>query len=160
MAVQGCVAAVWRIHAKGPIGEWTFDARWAPGSVRAEGGPSSGQGLVASTWYHGPTVVSVGAPDAEGLANYERAGLSLPITWQALVGVDDLSQVFIEEYLPDGLRLRLPELRSGEVGQVHFAVAWADAAAHEDASWFAIDVPPRHLLGLFAHEQPGTSVTG
>jgi hypothetical protein len=62
--------------------------------------------------------------------------------------VDDPSSVVIEEYLRDGLSIRLPELRPAEIAQLHFAVAWADRTRQSDAPWFAVDVPPKRLASI------------
>ena len=148
MQIHGAVVGVWRVQAKHDLDECIFDARWASGKVPFEGGPSSGQGLAASTWEDEATVITLGAPDAESLGNNAKAGLPLPESWSATVMVDDSSCVSIEEYLLDGLRLQLPGLRAGELGQVHFAAAWGDAGEDDVAPWYAVDLGPKPLLRL------------
>lgn len=152
MAVDGCRAGLWRVRADIDLDECAFGACWAAGRVPSIGGPSSGQMLAALTWRDGHVEVSLGAPDAEGLGAYERAGLGLPVSWRTMVLVEDPPLVVIEEYLPDGLRLRLPGLRAGEVGQMHFAVAWTDAGAQRDAPWFAVDILPGQILSTLGGE--------
>lgn len=140
MQVSASHAAVWRVQARAVIEGLTFEARWAPSAHPPNGGPSSGQALNAITWSDESTELSLGAPDAEGLLRYKSAGVGLPGTWRTLLDVNDPSNVRIEDYLSDGLRLRLPGLQEFEIGHTHFAVAWADADKQEDAPWFAVDL--------------------
>jgi hypothetical protein len=144
--VAGCVGALWRVQATSAVNTCIFDARRAAGGIRAAGGPASGQALAAFTWDDQRTEVSLGTPDAEGLGRYEHAGLQQPAAWRSLVGVEDPTLVFIEEFLPDGLRVHLPGVGAREVGQTHFAVAWADLTQDDDASWFAVDLLPSQIL--------------
>ena len=146
LVVAGCQVGLWRVRAVTEIDRCVFDAVWRAGSTPAEGGPSSGQGLAALTWSVGRLEVSLGAWDAEAMAWNARAGFSLPTAWRAVIDVDDPSNVIIEEYLNDGLRLRLPGLCPGELGQVHFAAAWADTAAQSSAAWFAVDLSAGQIL--------------
>jgi hypothetical protein len=156
LAVTHCHAAVWRVRAHTSVDACTFEARWARTASPPDGGPSSGQFLNALTWSDDLTELSLGAPDAEGLVSYERAGIGLPAAWAGLLSVDDPASVSIEDYLSDGLRLRLPGLQPHESATIHFAVAWADAAANEDAPWFAVDIGPpviRSCLDRMSNER-------
>ena len=146
--VSGGQTAVWRIRALVALRSLTFEARWRDGDAPSDGGPSSGQGLVALTWEHEQLELSLGAPDAEALAWHERAGTRMPTAWHSLVAANDPSAIVIEEYLHDGMRVELPQLEPGEVAQFHFAVAWADRANQSAASWFAVDVPPARLAQI------------
>jgi hypothetical protein len=142
MEVAHCHAAVWCVRAHTDLDACTFEARWAPTASPPDGGPSSGQFLNALTWSDDSTEVSLGAPDAEGLLGYQRAGIGLPTAWRELLSAEDPASVSIEDYLADGLRLRLPRLRPHETATMHFVVAWADAVKDEDAPWFAVDLAP------------------
>jgi len=148
MKIDGGQTAVWRIRAAVALRTITFEARWRGGNAPLDGGPSSGQGLVALTWHHEHLELSLGAPDAETLAGQERAGMQMPRAWHALIDTNDPSAVVIEEYLRDGFRLQLPALEAGEVAQLHFAVAWADAANQSDAPWFAVNLSPARLTQI------------
>jgi hypothetical protein len=141
LAVESCYVAVWHVRARVPTAPCAFDARWAAGARPPRGGPTSGQALNALTWSNESIELSLGAPDAEGLAGYHRAGIPLPTAWRELLDVDDLTRVQVEDYFTDGLRLRLPGLSPGESACAHFAVAWANAA-NKDAPWFAVDLGP------------------
>jgi hypothetical protein len=150
MEVEACRVALWEVRARAATGPCVFEARWAAGVTPPEGGPSSGQRLNALTWWRGPVTLALGAPDAEGLLHYGAAGVALPAGWRAAVDVPDPAALSIEAYTATGLQLRLPGLAPGEAAYLHFAVAWAERAEHEDAPWFAVDLGPEAIRGCLA----------
>jgi hypothetical protein len=140
-AVTDCVAALWRVRADRLIDECRFECRFEQGSSPGKAGYEGSQAIAACSWQRSGIEVMLAAPDAEGLLGYKRTPLGLPRSWAALIDVAEPFDVAIEEYLPDGLRLTLPEVHPGETGQVHFALAWA-STTQEAALWHAVHVTP------------------
>ncbi len=146
MTATRCVAGLWRVRPLVGIDECVFSARWRGGRTPPNWDSASGQDLAALHRDDGETVVTLGAPDASGLVwqpegNYRHH----PVAWQTLLA-GDVHSIVIEEYLDDGIRLRLPAVRAGEVGQVHFAVAWADAATNYYAPSYCVDASASYIL--------------
>ena len=147
MAVSGCHAAVWRLRARAEISSCRFIAAWTA-HLTASGGPDSGEGLAAQSWDDGETTVTLGTADADWLERCGPAWKTFPASWSSLLNVDDPSNVIIEDYLPDGLALDLPELTAGEGGQIHFVVAWAPTWNEDSATWYAVDLSPQRIAAM------------
>jgi hypothetical protein len=144
--VVGAALALWRVRAEVPVAECMFTARWTTGRPPGPGGPACGEFFAAATWQAGDTEVTLGAPDAEGLSEYERLGVVLPATWRALLHDASPTMTFVEDFPEDGLLLRLPALAPGEVAHSHVSVAWADAGPDDAASWFGADPSLREVF--------------
>jgi hypothetical protein len=148
--VSDCIAALWRIQALTPHSQCVFEGRLESPHTIPSATPDTGQMLAAVAWNLPDLEVLLGAPDAEGLHQYKNTPLGLPAAWRTLIDVDDSSMVFIEDFLSDGLRLRLPGLAPGEVAQAHFVVAWAPEN-DDAAAWLAVDQSPQELFRDLAH---------
>ena len=153
MQVDGCWAGVWRVKAAADANALEFRCEWEPGYTWTEGGPSSGEWLDAQTWDDGKVQVTVGTQDPEALASRATRGDLLPTRWAKTLGWPALSADEIKvsdpvAYTPQGFRLSLPDLRRGELCQVHFIAAWSPAPptpeeAQNDSfyvsPWYAVD---------------------
>ena len=161
MQLDGCEAAVWRYRARSDGLALTLRCGWDILPEGADGGPESGQALDAQTWDVGSQSVTIGTEDSEWLAQRAARGLWMP---QRLESELETADPYPVTYLSDGLQITLPDLAQGEIGQVHFVVAWAKRLHEKDAStWFAVDMPPERILeqagciDVLSHQEPSKS---
>ncbi len=145
MTATRCIAGLWRVQPVVGIDGCVFSARWRDGRTPRNRDSASGEDLAGLTWDDGETAVTLGAPDASGLRWQPKEGYTHPVAWRTLLA-GDVHTIQIEEYLDDGIRLRLPAVRAGEVAQAHFAVAWADAATSYYAPWYFVDASAGYIL--------------
>ena len=148
MRVDGCVAAVWRIVARGDGAELAFRATWELGARNEDGGPNSGEHLTALTWYAPDVQVSLGTSDEEMLSYAAEDGF-LPARLAPELGAEG---ALFTEYVGerDGLEIALPALLAGETAQVHMVLAWVtgELGQWECSPWYAVDGGPKEITRL------------
>jgi hypothetical protein len=147
LQIQECWAAVWRVQASENLGRCRFVAEWEDGYTWSEGGPESGEGLDAQTWWDVANMVTVGTQDGESLLRRAREGDHLPARWSTAesLGCSDPACLSLVEYGGSFLSVPLPEMRPGDLCQVHFVIAWS-GVDQDVATWFAVDQVPEVIL--------------
>lgn len=133
MHVEGCKAVVWRLRASQATAQVVLSCELSALPLGADGGPDSGEGLEAYTWFCDGKVLSLGTEDGEFLARRASKGYLLPPRL-----VPDLVQAV--RYSDTGLHVAVPALEAGEQVEIHFVVAWATAGDPDACdTWFAVD---------------------
>jgi hypothetical protein len=133
MQIEKAAAAVWRLRANNDLMGCVFQAEMSPqGDI---GWPNSGERLEAMTWENGEWKLTLGTEDGTVLVHRARVQDMMPDRFRA---EDEISQLQIVRYLPNGIAVPIPELRKGELCQVHFTAAWKRSREEGDeAAWFA-----------------------
>lgn len=140
MRVDGCYGAIWRLRAARDLVSIRVECAFIP-SGHADGGPTSGEGLDAQTWRVGTHQVSIGTEDGESLARRAEQQAHMPARLREDFG---LSSVVLTDR---GLLVPVPSLRSGELVQLHFVLAWVHSDDDgQSPTWFAVDQPWHRVL--------------
>ncbi|MDW2879738.1 MULTISPECIES: hypothetical protein [Bacillaceae] len=135
MKIEKAAAAVWRLRACHNLRDCIFQAEMEP--IGSAGWPDSGERLEAMTWEYGEWKLTLGTEDGAALVQRSRIKDMMPDSFYA---EDEISQIQIVRYLPNAIAVPIPEIRKGELCQVHFVAAWSRPKEDGDASaWFAVD---------------------
>jgi hypothetical protein len=142
MEIDKAAAAVWRLRASNDLTDCVFNAEMNPQGK--DGWPESGEGLEAMTWENSGCKLTLGTEDGTVLVHRARMQDMMPDRFQA---EDEISQYQIVRCVPNGIAVPIPELRKGEICQVHFAAAWNRPREEGDAAaWFAVETDGRSIL--------------
>jgi hypothetical protein len=144
--VTASYAAVWRIQVERSLADYAFSCRWTPESRRRPGSPCSGQGLEAQIWSDGQTSLTLGTQNLWAMLAYRGSSRAVPPRWMEAAWSSRPEEVSFAKYLPDGFVVTPPELEAGEMGQIHFVIAWAPEPEGDTACWFAVDLSPSEVL--------------
>ncbi|MGD6878059.1 hypothetical protein [Bacillus infantis] len=142
MKIDKAAAAVWRLRARHNLRDCIFQAEMRPkGSA---GWPESGERLEAMTWEYGQWKLTLGTEDGTALVHRARIKDMMPDSFYA---EDEISQLQIVRCLTNAIAVPIPEIRKGELCQVHFVAAWNRPKEDGDASsWFAVDKTGGEIL--------------
>jgi hypothetical protein len=142
MKIEKAAAAVWRLRARHDLRDCVFQAEMGPKG--SDGWPNSGERLEAMTWEYGKWILTMGTEDGTVLVHRARIQDMMPDHFNA---EDEISQHQIVQYLPNGIAVPIPEIRKGELCQVHFMAAWNRPGEKGDAAaWFAAGTDSRSIL--------------
>jgi hypothetical protein len=146
MCIRGAKVAIWRIFAKRLLDDYALSCRWEQDTPLGPGGVCSGQGIAAQEWSYAGTKVTIGTQNLWAMISTRNNGGAIPERWIRESWSERPDQISFEKYLADGLQLRPPYLEVGELLQVHFVAALADAAENSAATWYAVDLSPSEAL--------------
>ncbi|MDP1881208.1 MAG: hypothetical protein Q8K60_09750 [Parachlamydiaceae bacterium] len=126
--VDECIYGVWRVKILKEL-KISFCC-----SLKEElvGIPNSGEGLLATTFETEDYTLSIGTEDEDYLQN--RAGSE----WFPERLKSEINPNYLE-YLPNGIKINLPNLFIHEQAQIHFIVSWANKKNDNLSTWFAVD---------------------
>jgi hypothetical protein len=143
--VQDCWAILWRAHFTHAVEQVICETTWISQVSNYEGGPDSGEGLEAQTWYTPTTILSLGTEGEDMLFIRAQGNDRLP---QRLLthARPELGILPLVQYNEQGLSIMFTELEADEEIQVHFVIAWSNNTPDSIATWNAVNLSASQIL--------------
>jgi hypothetical protein len=141
MRIEECVAYLIRFKClKKFQPEFVCSLEFADDALAAE--PESGQRLMAQSFEHENTRLTIGTEDEESLEDRAKYHMWMPNR----LFTDELISFENVECIKNGIKVVLPFFQN-EMGQIQFVISWSRVKNNDPAStWFAVETSSEEIL--------------
>lgn len=142
MKVTYSWAYLWRVKPKKNLSPLVFECFLNPKQLLLDKDIETGEGLFSKSFSFGEEYIYIGTEDEDSLFQRAYANDNLPNRYVKEKKIDYNGHSLIESS-EMGIKVHLPPLKAGELGQIQFVIS---GGIDSIANWFAVDAKPRDIL--------------